>query len=128
MHTTNKSSFKLTAQDFKQETDLILGKGVYPYEYIDNQERFKETVLPPKEAFCSKLSDGTISQKDYNHAQQVWKSFNCKKLGDNHDLYLKTDVVLLADIFQTFEKHAWMHTNLTPYTITLHLALDCIDS
>ena len=42
--------------------------GVYPYEYIDNQERFKETKLPPIEAFYSKLSDETISQKDYDHA------------------------------------------------------------
>ena len=61
---TDKSSFKLIVQEFKQETDLILRKVDYPYEYIDSQERFKETVLPPKEAFYSKLSDETISQKN----------------------------------------------------------------
>ena len=54
---TDKSSFKLTAQEYMQKTDLILHKGVYPYEYIDRQEWFKETVLLPKEAFYSKLSD-----------------------------------------------------------------------
>ena len=82
MGAKDKSSFNLTAQEFKEETDLILPKGVYPYEYIDSQERFKEIVLPPKEAFYSKLSDETISQKDYNHALKVWNSFNCKTLGD----------------------------------------------
>ena len=86
MDATDKSSFNLTTQAFKQETNLILCKGVYPYEYMDSQERFKETVLPHKEAFYSKLLDEPISQKDYSHAQQVWKSFNCKTLGDYHDL------------------------------------------
>ena len=61
---TDKSSFKPIVQEFKQETDLILRKVVYPYEYIDSQERIKETVLPPKEAFYSKLSDETISQNN----------------------------------------------------------------
>ena len=102
--TQTLSSFKLTTREFKQETDLIVRKGVYPYEYIDSLERFNETALPPKEAFYIKLCDETISQKDYDHAQQVWKSFNCKTLGDYHELYLKTDVVLLADVFQTFRK------------------------
>ena len=101
---TDKADFKITKSEFDVKTDTILRKGVYPYEYIDSQERFKETELPPIEAFYSKLSDETISQKDYDHAHQVWKEFNCKTIGDYHDLYLKTDVVLLADVFQTFRK------------------------
>ena len=64
MDATDKYSFNLTAQEFKQGTDLILRKGVYPYEYMDSQERFKETVLPPKKTFYSKLSDEPISKKD----------------------------------------------------------------
>ena len=47
-------------------------KGVYPYEYMDSWERFEETRLPPKEAFYSKLNMEGISDKDYEHAQQVW--------------------------------------------------------
>ena len=81
----------------------------------------KKTELPPIEAFYSKLSDETISQKDYNHAHQVWKEFNCNTIGDYHDLYLKTDVVLLADVFQTFRKTCMDAYNLTHFTITLHL-------
>ena len=101
---TDKADFKITKSEFDVKTDTILRKGVYPYEYIDSQERFKETELPPIEAFYSKLSDETISQKDYDHAHQIWKELNCKTIGDYHDLYLKTDVVLLADVFQTYRK------------------------
>ena len=56
MDDTDKSSFKLTTQEFKQETDLILPKGVDPYEYIDSQERLNETALPPKVSYPMKLS------------------------------------------------------------------------
>ena len=101
---TDKADFKITKSEFDVKTDTILRKDVYPYEYIDSLERFKETEPPPIEAFYSKLSDETISQKDYDHARQVWKELNCNTIGDYHDLYPKTDVVLLADVFQTFRK------------------------
>ena len=82
------------------DIDLLLQKSVYPYEYIDSPDRFQETELPPIEKFYSSLTDEIISQKDYQHAQKVWKTFSCETLGDYHDLYLKTDVTLLADVFQ----------------------------
>ena len=92
----------------------LLRKGVYPYEYIDDFDKFNETELPPKECFYSSLTDGHISNKDYQHAQNVWKQFNCKTLGDYHDLYLKTDVTLLADVFQTFRKTCMQSYKLDP--------------
>ena len=82
------------------DIDLLLQKGVYPYEYIDSPDRF-----PPIEKFHSSLTDESISQKDYQHAQKVWKTFSCETLGGYHDLYLKTDVTLLADVFQTFRRN-----------------------
>ena len=78
--------------------DILLQKGVYPYEYMDSFDRFLESQLPPIEKFHSSLTDEKISQKDFQHAQEVC----CEMLGDYHDLYLKTDVTLLADVFQTF--------------------------
>ena len=62
-------------------------------------ERFDETKLPPIENFYSSLSASSISPEDYNHAIKVWKTFKCKTLGNYHDLYLKTDVNLLTDVF-----------------------------
>ena len=62
------------------DIDLLLQKGVYPYEYIDSPDRFQETELPPIEKFHSSLRDESISQKDYQHAQKVWKTFSCETL------------------------------------------------
>ena len=70
---------------------LSLGKGVYPYEYIDSWEKFDETALPSKEAFYSNLNLENISDKDYAHAQKVWDVFKIKNLGEYHDLYVKID-------------------------------------
>ena len=64
-----------------------------------------ETSLPPKEAFYSQLNDSDISDKDYDHAQNVWKTFDCKTMKNYHDLYLKTDVLLLADVMTEFRKN-----------------------
>ena len=77
---------------------LLLRKGVYPYEYVSSWDKFKETKLPPKEAFHSKLNMSDISVQDYKHAQKVWKSFGLKNLGEYHDLYLKTDVMPLTKL------------------------------
>ncbi|KAL9982059.1 hypothetical protein ACROYT_G010849 [Oculina patagonica] len=79
-------------------------KGIYPYEYMDSWERFSETSLPEKEKFYSKLNDENITDEEYKHAQNVWETFGCQTLGDYHDLYVKTDVSLLADVFENFRK------------------------
>ena len=93
---------------------LLVRKGVYPYEYLDDWNKFDETKLPPIEKFYSKLNLSGISQEDYDHAQRVWKEFNIKTLGDYHDLYLKTDVLLLANVFETFRKTCLEHYQLDP--------------
>ena len=85
-----------------KEAELIKRKGFYPYEYMDTVERFKETELPPKKAFYSRLSGKGISKTDYKHALNVWNTFNMKTLSEYHDLYNETDVLLLADVFENF--------------------------
>ena len=87
-----------------QKQRLLLRKGVYPYEYMSTWERFEDVSLPPQEAFYSKLTDSNITEEEYKHAQEVWKTFKCQTMGDYHDLYLKTDVLLLADVFEKFRK------------------------
>ena len=94
--------------------NLITRKGVFPYEYMDSFERFEETQLPPKEKFYSSLTDESISDSDYQHAQEVWATFNCKNLKDYHDVYLSSDVLLLADVFENFRRTALSTYKLDP--------------
>ena len=81
---------------------LLLRKGVYPYEYMDRRERFKEESLPDKEHFNSELNKEHITDEDYAHAQIVWDTFNIKNLGKYHDLYVQSDTALLSDVFENF--------------------------
>ena len=83
---------------------LLKRKGVFPYEYMTDFTKLGETSLPPREAFHSQLNDSNISDKDYDHAQNVWKTLDCKTMKNYHDLYLKTDVLLLADVMTEFRK------------------------
>ena len=109
-------AFQITAryEPDRQKRQLLLRKGVYPYEFMDSWERFEAAQLPPKEAFYSKLSDEHISDSDYAHAQQVWKTFECRTLGDYTDLYSRTDVLLLADVFENFRKTCQKQYGLDP--------------
>ena len=97
-----------------EQLELLKRKGVYPYDYVDRLDRLSETQLPPKEAFYSKLNDEHISDEDYEHAQKVWEAFDCKTLKDYHDLYLKSDVILLADVFETFRDLCMTNYELDP--------------
>ena len=81
---------------------LLLRKGVYPYEYMDSWERFSEISLPSKEDFYSNLNMEDISDIDYRHANNVFKGFKLENLGDYHDLYVQSDTLLLADVFNNF--------------------------
>ena len=81
---------------------LLLRKGVYPYEYMDSWERFNETSLPNKKDFYSNLNMENIDDIDYRHGNNVFKSFKLENLEDYHDLYVKSDTLLLADVFENF--------------------------
>ena len=81
---------------------LLLRKAVYPYEYMDNWERFNETSLPNKEPFYSNLNMENIDDIDYRHGNNVFKRFKLKNLGEYHVLYVQSDTLLLADVFENF--------------------------
>ena len=103
-----------TKKIFKKNVDLLTRKGVYPYDYVSSLEKLLETRLPPKEEFYSQLYDEDISDEDYQHAINVWNTFDCTTIRDNHDLYLKSDVLLLADVFENFRATCLKHYKLDP--------------
>ena len=80
---------------------LLLRKGIYPYEEMNNWRKFDETTLPPKEAFYSNLNLENISNEDYAHAQTVWEVFEINTRGEYHDLYVKSNTLLLAYVFES---------------------------
>ena len=93
---------------------LLIQKRIYPYEYMTNWDKFKEMKLPPRKAFCSKLNMVGVREEDYEHTRRVWKEFGLKDLGEYHDLYLKTDVILLANVFEAFRKVCLKNYGLDP--------------
>ena len=106
--------FKYLVEEFGSENlELLKQKGAYPYEYMNSFERFNEEKLPAKKYFYSsikdgkigddgKISDGHISVKDYLTCEKTWDKFEMKNMVDYHDLYLKENVLLLADVFEKF--------------------------
>ena len=93
---------------------LLTRKGVYPYEYVNSWDRFNETKLPPIDPFYSNLNMSSINEEDYQHAQRVWEEFGIHNLGDYHNLYLRTDVVLLANVYEAFRDTCLRHYELDP--------------
>ena len=93
---------------------LLIQKGIYPYEYMDSWDRFEETTLSPESSFYSKLNMPGVSDQDYEHTCKVWRDFGVRNLGEYHDLYLRTDVILLANIFESFRKVCLDNYGLDP--------------
>ena len=92
----------------------MLRKGVYPYEYMDNWERFYETSLPSKESFYSNLNMEDIEDIDYRHGNNVFNKFKLNNLADYHDLYVQSDTLLLADVFENFRDMCLKEYELDP--------------
>ena len=110
-----KDDFKNLSDHFEgEQLELMQRKGVYPYDYVNSLARLSETSLPQQEDFFNKLNDTDISDEDYEHAQRVWKAFNIKTMREYHDLYLKSDVLLLADVFETFRDVCLKNYQLDP--------------
>ena len=93
---------------------MLLRKVIYPYEYMDSWNKFDQDELPPVKSFYSELTMNNITNSDYRHAQRVFKTFNSKNLGDYHDLYVQSDVLLLANVFENFRNQCLKTYDLDP--------------
>lgn len=98
----------------EEQFNLLTRKGVYPYDFMSRWDRYENTNLPSKANFHNFLTDEPITDEDYEHARSVWLVFNVQNMGMYTDLYLKTDVLLLTDIFENFRKTSKRSYNLDP--------------
>lgn len=110
------ANFKYFSSEFtnREVANMLLRMNVYPYDYMDDESRFQETCLPSKENFYSEIKKSHISDEDYHHACNVFQRLNISNLGEYSDLYLKTDVLLLTDIFENFRNIAIRDYQLDP--------------
>ena len=108
---TRKKAWKdLPPDAFK----MLTRKGVYPYSYMDSFAKFEETALPPIEKFHNDLTKENISGDDYAFVKKLWKTFRLKNLGELHDLYMETDTLLLADVFENYRQVIMKNYGLDP--------------
>ena len=104
-----KKQFPVEAQ-----FQLLLRKGVYFYDYASDFKVFRDTKLPDRKDFFNKLHDKNISTKDYEHAKKVFNEFKCQSLLQYMELYVKTDTILLCDVFENFRNLALETYGLDP--------------
>ena len=81
---------------------------------MNSFKRFNETELPSKDKFFISLKNENISEKDYSRTKNIWNTFNIKNLGEYHELYLKTDVLLLCDVLEKFISTCLNYYGLDP--------------
>ncbi|XP_022180830.1 uncharacterized protein LOC111041004 [Myzus persicae] len=125
----DKLKFRETIKVFSIKVlDLVTRKGAFPYEYVDSWNKLDDSFLPSKLEFYSSLTDENITDDDYIHAKNVWNMFNIKTLGEYSDHYLKTDVAILADVFENFRDLCLSTLELDPahYMTAPGFAYDCM--
>jgi len=112
-----ESVFTHFNKEFNGETsdlELLRQKGIFPYDYYSNEAVLNENKLPTIDKFYSKLNEEDAKLEDYVRANLVFDKFNCKNIYDYLSLYLKTDVLLLADVFENFRSMCKNYYDLDP--------------
>ena len=110
--------FRNTSQEFGSDvevTELMTRKGVYPYSFMDGYDKFDiDPFTLTKSDFRNDLTGEDISDCDYEFYKEICGKFNIKTLGEYHDLYLKSDVLLLSDVFESFRETCYQYYKLDP--------------
>jgi len=109
-----REAFPNTSNYFKDDNqfELMTKKGIYPYDFINTYDKLNINYLPSQDKFYSKLYNSECSDEDYKQALNVWDKFNCKTFLDYHNLYLKSDVLLLSDVWSNFRNICYKNYKL----------------
>ena len=108
-------AFKDTSSASQNEKLQLMKKKVdYPYDFMDGVEKFDDQQLPSKDDIYSQLNSEHISNEQYQHAQKIWSTFELKNMGQYHDLYLESDILLLSNVFENFRNTCLQYYKLDP--------------
>ena len=99
----NRTDFKILKKFYpdKDKFDLLIKKGVYPYDKVQDFSYYDRTSLPPIEDFYSTMRRCGITTNRYTHAKKVWETFNCQNFGEYTDLYCESDVLILQIVLKS---------------------------
>ena len=119
-------NFNSMKAEFPEQYEILCQKGVYQYDFVDDVSKLDYNGLPPIESFYSKLKQEGITNDEYERAQKVYDELNCNSVKYYHMAYLKTDVLLLADVFENFRTVCMNYYKLDPanYLFAPSLAWD----
>ena len=110
--------FKNVSEEFGSDvelTELMTRKGIYPYSFMDSYDKFDiDTLTLTKLNFRNDLTGEDIGDEDFEFYKEICNRFNIKTLGEYHDLYLKSDVLLLSDVFENFRETCFQYYKLDP--------------
>src|SRR5277367_5195107 len=110
-----KNKFRYLEKEFSNHFELLTQKGIYPYSFMDSWDKFNvPTKNLKKKHFTNDLTGDVITDEDFQFYNTVCSTLNLKTMGDYHDLYLKTDVLLLADVYENFRKTCLAYYGLDP--------------
>jgi len=114
LHNDGVDRFKYIRRTFGDGDPNIFEKGIYPYEYMTSRDVFKQTSLPSMSTFYSKLKMEGITEDQYKRAQEMWYTYKCENMEDFHNVYVKLDVILLADCMENFRRVGIQEYGLDP--------------
>ena len=107
--------FQYPSEEFSgEQLKLVKEKGIYPYEYVNSLKKFNKNKLPGKCNFFRSLKDKGVNEEEYGKAVNVWKVLKMINLGEYHNLYLKTDILLSVDVFEKFVETCLNYYRLDP--------------
>ena len=108
------NSFPNLKATFPDNYEELTQKGIYFYDYASSYKTFSEDRIPAKEQFYNQQTQSDITDDDYEHAQKIFSKMKCKNLGEYMLLYVKTDVLLLCDVFENFRDLSLNYYGLDP--------------
>ena len=115
----------ITKKHFSHNFELLKEKACFPYEWL-TKENIYDKELPLINKFYSSLKLQNISLKEYDKTLEIYKKLKCKNIKDYLEIYMKLDICLQADIFNTFRNTIWdkFEIDCSKYITSCSLSLD----